>query len=75
LLDLKIDVTLFSETHLKSRIRFYNLNYDIYQSGHEDGHKGGTAIVVMKGIPYTCTNLPPLLSVDARGICISIGNT
>jgi hypothetical protein len=41
----------------------------------EEGHKGGTAIALKKGIPHTCLDLPPLLSVKATGVCIPIGNT
>jgi hypothetical protein len=36
--DLKIDVALFSVTHLKHHMRFYILNYAFYQTDHEDGH-------------------------------------
>jgi hypothetical protein len=35
----------------------------------------GTAVAVKKGIPHTCADPPPLLSVGATGICIQIGNT
>jgi hypothetical protein len=56
-------------------MRLYIPNYDIYQTDHEDVHKGGTAIAVKKGIPHTCVDLPPLLSVEVTGICIPIGNT
>jgi hypothetical protein len=51
---------------MKSHMSFYNLNYDIYETCHEDGHSS---------IPHTCANLPPFLSVEATGVCISIGNT
>jgi hypothetical protein len=67
-----MDVALFSETHCKPHMRFYIPNYDIYQTDSEDGHKGGTAIPVKKAIPHTCVNLPPLLSVEATGVCIPI---
>jgi exonuclease III len=42
----KIDVALFSETHLKPHMRFYIPNYHIYRTDHQDGHKGGTAVAV-----------------------------
>jgi hypothetical protein len=73
--DLKINVALFAETHLKPHIRFYIPNYDIYRTDREDGHKAGTANAVKKGIPHTCVNLPPPLSVEAREICLPTGNT
>jgi hypothetical protein len=44
--DLKIDVALFSETHLRLCMGFYIPNYDIYRTDSEDGHKGGTAVAV-----------------------------
>jgi hypothetical protein len=67
--DLKIDMALFSETHLKHHMRFYIPQYDIYQTDHEDWHKGGAPITVKKGIPHTCIYLPPALSVEAAGVC------
>jgi exonuclease III len=72
--DLKIDTSLFSETHLKPHMRFYISNYDTCQTDCEDGHRGRTAVAVKKGIPHTCVNLPPLLSVEATGVCMPIGN-
>jgi hypothetical protein len=51
--DLKIDAALFSETHLKPRMRFCIPNYGIYRTDGEDGHKGGTAVAVRKNILHT----------------------
>jgi hypothetical protein len=59
--DLRIDVALFSETHLKPHMTFYFPNYHIYRNDRQDGHKGGTAVAVKKGIPHTYADLPPLL--------------
>jgi hypothetical protein len=59
--DLKTDVALFSETHLKPHMRFYILNYNIYRTGREDGHKGETAVEVKEDIPHTCPDLHLLL--------------
>jgi hypothetical protein len=56
-------------------MRFCIPNCDIYRTDSEDGHKGGTYIAVKKGIPDTCVDLPPHLSVEATGVCIPIGNT
>jgi hypothetical protein len=60
---------------MKPHMKSYIPDYDICQTGHQDGHKGGTATAVKKGIPHTRINLPPLRSVEATGVCISIGNT
>jgi hypothetical protein len=38
--DLKIDVALFSETHLKPHMRLYIPNYHIYRNDRQEGHKG-----------------------------------
>jgi hypothetical protein len=46
-------------------MRFYTSNYGFHRTGREDGHKGGTAVAVTKGIPHVCVDLPPLLSVGA----------
>jgi hypothetical protein len=55
-------------------MRFCIANYDIYRTDCEDGHKGGTTVAVKKGIPHTCVDLPPLLSVEIRGASMPIGN-
>jgi exonuclease III len=44
--DLKIDVALFSETHLKLYMSFYFPNYNFYRTDCEDGHKGETSVAV-----------------------------
>jgi hypothetical protein len=46
----------------------------IFQTEHEDRHEGGAAVTVKKGIPHTSIDLPPLLSVEAAGVCRLIGN-
>jgi exonuclease III len=43
---LRMDVALFSETHLKPHIKFYLQNYDFIWTDRHDGHKGGTAVAV-----------------------------
>jgi hypothetical protein len=35
----------------------------------------GTATAVRKGIPHNHVDLPPLVSVEATGVCIPIGNS
>jgi hypothetical protein len=49
---------------------FYILDYDIYGTDREDRHKGGNATAVKTGISHICADLPPLLSVEATGMCI-----
>jgi hypothetical protein len=71
---LHIDVALFSETHLKPHERFYIPNYHFHRIDHHPGRKGRTAVGVRKGIPHMHVDLPPLISVEATGICIPIGN-
>jgi hypothetical protein len=73
--DLKVDVALFSETHLKPHRRFYIPNYCIYRNNHLERNKGENAVAVKKGIPYTYVDLPPLLSLEATGVTIPIGHT
>jgi hypothetical protein len=73
--DLKLDVALFSETHLKPHMRFYIPNHHIHRNDHLDGNKGGTAVAVKRGIPHTYVDLPPLLSLEVTGVCIPIGHT
>jgi hypothetical protein len=39
------------------------------------GHKGETAFSVQKSIPHTWVDMLALLSVEATGVFIQIGNT
>jgi hypothetical protein len=55
-------------------MRFYIPNYHIYRNDRQDGHKGRTAVAVKKAIPHTYADLPPLLSLEATGVCIPIGH-
>jgi hypothetical protein len=41
----------------------------------QTGRKGGTAVAVRKGIPHNHVDLPPLVSVEATGVCIPVGNS
>jgi exonuclease III len=72
--DLRIDVALFSETPLKPHERFYIQNYHFYRTDRYPERKGGTAIAVRKGIPHRHVDLPTLVSVEAAGVCIPVGN-
>jgi hypothetical protein len=40
----------------------------MYQTDRQDGHKGGSAVAVKKGILHTRRDLPPLLLVEAMGV-------
>jgi hypothetical protein len=51
------------------------LNYHFYQTEGYLGRKGGTAIAVRTGIPHEHVDLPPLVSVEATGVCILIGSS
>jgi hypothetical protein len=73
--DLKIDVALFTETHLKPHMRFYIPNYHIHRNDRLDGNKGGTAVAVKKGIPHTYVDLPPLLPLEATEVSTPIGHS
>jgi hypothetical protein len=56
-------------------MKCYIPNYNFYRTDHEEGHKGGTAVPVKKIILHTCVDMPPLLSVEATGVCMPIGKT
>jgi len=63
------------ETHLKPHESFFIKKYHVYWTDHFPNLKGGTAIVVIKGIAHAHVDLPPLHSVEATGNCIPIGNS
>jgi hypothetical protein len=50
-------------------------NCQFYRTDHFPGRKRITAIAVRKDIPHTHINLPPLVSIEAAGVCILIGNS
>jgi hypothetical protein len=56
-------------------MRFFIQNYHFYRIDRFPGKKGGTAVAVRKGIPHNHVDLPPLISVEATGVCIPIGNS
>ncbi|PNF36286.1 hypothetical protein B7P43_G05854 [Cryptotermes secundus] len=64
-----------TERHLKPHERFFIPNYHFYRIDRQSGRKGGTAVAVRKGIPHIHVDLPPLVSVEATGVCIPIGNS
>jgi hypothetical protein len=65
---------VFTETHLKPHERFCIQNYFFYQTDHYQGRKGGTAVAIRKGVPHTNVHLALLVSVEATGVYILIGN-
>jgi exonuclease III len=71
----RIDVALLSETHLKPHERFFIPNYHFYQTDRFPGRKGGTTVAVRKGIPHDYVDLPSLVSIEAAGVCLPIGNS
>jgi hypothetical protein len=70
-----IDVALLSQTHLKPHERFFIPNYHFYRTDRFPGRKGGTCVAVRKGIRHDHVDLPPLVSIEATGVCIQIGNS
>jgi hypothetical protein len=67
-------VALLSETHIKPRERFFIQNFHFYRTDRYPGRKGGTAVAVRKGMPHNHVDLPRLVSVEATGVCIPVGN-
>jgi hypothetical protein len=66
--DLKIDMFLFSETHLKPHMRLYIPNYHIYRNDCQDGQKAELTLQSKRASHIlTLLALPPLLSVEATG--------
>jgi hypothetical protein len=72
---LHVDEALFSETYLKPHERSFIPNSHFHRTDRYPGRKGGTAIAVRKGIPHNHVDLPPLVSVEATGFCIPVGNS
>jgi exonuclease III len=66
--DLHIDVALLP------RDRFHIQNYHFYPIDREPERKGGIAVAVRKSIPHMHVDLLPLVSVEATGVCMTIGN-
>jgi hypothetical protein len=63
------------QRHVEPHEEFLIPNYHLYRTDRYPGRKGGTAVAVRKGIPHNHVDLPPLVSVEATGVCISIGNS
>jgi hypothetical protein len=54
--------------------RSFTPYYHLYQTDSYPGTKGGIAVAVRKVIPHNHLDLPPLVSVEATGVCIPIGD-
>jgi hypothetical protein len=72
--DLHIDVALLSETSQTPWEGLYS-NLSLYRTDRFPGRKGGTSVAVRKGISHNHVDLPALVSVEATGICMPIGNS
>jgi hypothetical protein len=66
---------VFSETHLTPHETLFVSNYHFCQTDCHPGRKGGTAVAVRRGVPYSYVDLLHLLSVEATGVCIPVGNS
>jgi hypothetical protein len=55
---------------LKPHERVFIPNYQIYRTDRFSGIKGETAVAVRKGISYNHVDLPPLVLIQATGVCI-----
>jgi endonuclease/exonuclease/phosphatase family metal-dependent hydrolase len=73
--DLHVNVALFSKTHLKRHERLFISNYHFYRTDRHPDRKGGTLATVRRGVPHNHVDLLPLVSVEATGVCIPIGNS
>jgi hypothetical protein len=59
---------------LKPHERFFTSNYLFYGTDRHPGINGGTAVAVRRGVLHSYVDLPPLHSVEAKGVCTPIGN-
>jgi hypothetical protein len=75
LTDRLTDVALLLETHLKPHERVFIQDYHVYRTNSFPNLKGGTAVTVRKGVAHAHVDLPPLVSAEATGICVPIGNS
>jgi hypothetical protein len=71
----RTDVALLSDTDLKPHESCSVPNYHFYRTDNLPSRKGGTAVAVRKGIPHNYVDLPPLVAIEATGVCIPIRNS
>jgi hypothetical protein len=55
-------------------MRFFISNYHFYRTDCHPGRAGRTAVAVRKCVHHNYVDLPQLVSVEATGVCIPIGN-
>jgi hypothetical protein len=65
-------VALLSEAHHKPHKRFYVRIYQNYRNESHPGAKSECAVAVRKGVRYNYVDLPPLISIEATGFCITL---
>jgi hypothetical protein len=61
--------------NLNPHERFHIPNYHFYRTNSFTGRNGVIDVAVRKGIPHKHVDLPPLVSVEATGVCIPISNS
>jgi hypothetical protein len=66
---------MLSEIPPEPHERFFTENDHFHRTDSFPGSKAWTTVAVRKSIPHTYTDLPPLVSVEATGVCIPIGNS
>jgi hypothetical protein len=54
---------------------FFTSNYHFYRTNSHPRRKGGTAVAVRRGVPHNHVEMPPLVLLEATGVCIPIGNS
>jgi hypothetical protein len=71
---VKIDMALFSDTYLKPHERFPLQNYHFYRANRFRVEKIELPKQLENEFHTSFQYLPPLVSVQATGVCIPIGN-
>jgi hypothetical protein len=68
-------MSLCFQRHISNPTIFFIPNFHFYRTDRHPGRKGGTAVAVRKGLPHNLVDLPSLVSVEATGVCIPLGNS
>jgi hypothetical protein len=56
-------------------MRGFTSNYHFYRTDRHPGRKGGTDFALRRGVSHSYVDLLHLVSVEATGVCILIGNS
>nr|CAD7438644.1 unnamed protein product [Timema bartmani] len=65
----RVDVMLLGETHLRSAVRFSLAEFICHRSDRAgDVGRGGTAVLVRRGLDHHVVSLPPLQHMEATAI-------